>query len=80
VIHDPQIALPHLARDFGAVIATKSPETALDEVHGTARPVLDLALPESQEALAQLGCPPFIPTRAVAPTNACKIWNTYRQW
>ena len=69
-VRNSQVANPDSLRVSCAVLRAKPFETAFDKVHRAARPVIGPANSQSQQAHPQNGGRPFIPPRAVPPSNS----------
>ena len=69
-IRNSQIANPDFLHISGAILRAKPPESAFDKVHRAARPVIGAANSQPQQAHSQNCGRPFIPSRAVTPSNS----------
>ena len=69
-IRNSQVANPDSLRVNCAILRAKPPETAFDKVHRATRPVIGPANSQPQQAHSQNRGRPFIPSRAVPPSNS----------
>src|SRR5208283_832545 len=64
----------------GAILGAEPPEAAFHKVHRAARPIIGLANSQSQQAHSQNSGRPFIPSRAVPPSNSLEPGKSNLQW
>src|SRR5580700_2388991 len=69
-VRDSYVANPDSFHVNCAIQGAKPPESTFNKVHRTTRPVIGLADSQSQKAHSQNRCRPFVPSSAVAPSNA----------
>src|SRR6202158_4175286 len=79
-IRNSQVANPDPLRVNCAILRAKPPETAFDKIHRATRPVIGPANSQPQQAHPQNGGRPFIPPRAVSPSNSLEHGDRNFQW
>ena len=69
-IGNSQVANPDFLRVSCAILGAKPLEAAFDKIHRASRPVIGLANSQPQQAHSQNRGRPFIPARAIPPSNS----------
>src|ERR1700722_18328434 len=67
------VANPHASRFESAIVGAKPPESAFDKIHGATGPISGLTDSQPQQAHPQNRSRPFVPPRAVPPSNSFQL-------